>query len=237
MMYKFFKRLFDIIFSFFIIFFLSPIVLIFLIIVFLNDFKNPFFISKRVGINNKVFHLLKIRSMSLKSNINFTSTSKNDPRLTSIGMFIRKFKLDELPQFINVFLGSMSVVGPRPQIYEETLKYTNFERKLFNAKPGITDFSSIIFSDEGNIISNADNPDEAYDKIIRPYKSRLGIFYIEKQNLLLDLFLIFSTLRVIISRDKTLHSISNKLNQYGASKDLVDVSKRDKKIKIINLPS
>lgn len=235
MNYKFSKRLFDIIFSIFVISFLSPIILFFLILVFVNDFKNPFFISKRVGVNNKTFYLLKIRSMSLKSKINFTSTSKNDPRLTSIGVFIRRFKIDELPQFLNVFLGSMSVVGPRPQIYEETLKYTNTEKKLFKAKPGITDFSSIIFSDEGDIISNANNPDEAYDKIIRPYKSRLGIFYIEKQNLLLDIFLIFSTLRVIFSRDKTLYSISNKLDQYGANRDLVEVSKRDKEIKIIDL--
>ena len=236
MFYNLNKRIFDLIFSSFVIIFLSPIVLFFLLMVYLNDFQNPLFFSKRVGKNNKNFNLIKIRSMTNTNSVNFQSTSTNDPRLTSIGVFVRKFKIDELPQFINVFLGSMSVVGPRPQIYEETLNYTNLEKKLFLVKPGITDFSSIIFSDEGDIIANSNDPDKAYDKIIRPYKSRLGIFYIEKQNMALDIFLIFATIRVIFSRRRTLNTISKKLTKYGADIRLINVSKRDRKIEIIDLP-
>ena len=110
------------------------------------------------------------------------------------------------------------------------------EKKLFLVKPGITDFSSIIFSDEGDIIANSNDPDKAYDQIIRPYKSRLGIFYIEKQNMALDIFLIFATIRVIFSRRKTLNTISKKLTKYGADIRLINVSKRDRKIEIIDLP-
>ena len=114
------------------------------------------------------------------------STSANDPRITKVGNIVRKLKLDELTQLFNVFIGNMSFVGPRPNVERETRLYTNTEKQLLNFKPGITDFSSIVFSDT-DILSNFDDPDIAYNQIIRPRKNHLALFYIENQSLLLDI--------------------------------------------------
>ena len=121
--------------------------------------------------------MIKLRSMIVnaeKSKVD--STSSNDPRITKIGKIIRKLKLDELSQLFNVFIGEMSLVGPRPNVKRETDLYTKVEKNLLSVKPGITDFASIIFSDESEILKNVDDPDISYNQLIRPWKSRLGLF-------------------------------------------------------------
>jgi len=154
------------------------------------------------------------------------STSANDQRITNIGRFIRKFKLDELTQLWNVLIGDMSLVGPRPNVKRETDLYTSQEKKLLSVKPGITDFSSIIFSDEGEILKNQEDPDIAYNQLIRPWKSRLGIFYIEKRSFWIDIKLINFTVIAIISRDKALKKISQLLISLNADNELINISKR-----------
>ena len=173
------KRLLDVIFSLAGIIIFSPIIFIFGILIWLQDFGNPFYISKRVGKNFKEFNLIKLRSMVLnadKSGVD--STSSNDKRITKIGNIVRKYKLDELMQLFNVLFGNMTLVGPRPNVKSEVDMYTKKEKTLLQVKPGITDFASIVFSDEGNILKNKKDPDITYNQLIRPGKGKLGIFYI-----------------------------------------------------------
>ena len=174
------KRIVDLILSFFALLFISPILIIFVILIFLEDQQNPFYIAKRVGKGGVNFKMIKLRSMVVnadKSGVD--STSANDSRITKIGKKVRKYKLDELTQLWNVFLGDMSLVGPRPNVQRDVDLYTDIEKKLLTVKPGITDFSSIVFSDEGDILKEKDDPDLAYNQLIRPWKSRLGLIYIK----------------------------------------------------------
>ena len=222
------KRFFDFILSFLSFLFLIPILLPVCIMVFLQDYKSPFYIAPRVGLNEKIFNMIKLRSMIInadKSGVD--STSSDDSRITPIGKFIRKFKLDELTQIINVFFGQMSFVGPRPNVKRETDLYTNVEKKLLLVRPGITDFSSIIFSDEGDILKSKQDPDLSYNQLIRPWKSRLGIFYIDNKSFFLDIKLIYITALSIISRKNALIQISKILKQLNADPKFIDVALRN----------
>ena len=217
----------DKLFSILILLFFLPIILIFLILVFFQDFSNPIYVSTRVGKNFRNFKLLKIRSMiSNADKSGVSSTSSNDSRITSIGKIIRKFKMDEILQLINVIRGEMSLVGPRPQILSEVKMYSDFEKNLLSIKPGITDFSSIIFSDEGDILKNSSDPNKDYNKLIRPWKSKLGVFYINNSNILIDLQLIILTILSILNREFALKMISKLLKKLNADTDLVVVAKR-----------
>jgi lipopolysaccharide/colanic/teichoic acid biosynthesis glycosyltransferase len=155
------------------------------------------------------------------------STSNNDLRITSIGQKIRKYKLDELTQLWNVLLGDMSLVGPRPNVKAEVDLYTDVEKELLSVKPGITDFSSIVFSDEGKILEDKKDPDLAYHQLIRPWKSRLGLIYIKHQSILLDIEIIIYTLVALISKRTALNWVSKKLKNLEADQNLVNISKRE----------
>ena len=223
------KRMIDIIFSLIILITLSPILIIILIAVWVGDKKSPFYLAKRVGKENLDFTMIKIRSMSInaeKSGVNSTST--DDERITRIGHFIRRFKLDEIFQFLNVIQGNMSIVGPRPNTRKWGVDlYTSEEMKLLSVNPGITDFSSIVFSDEGKILENKEDPDLAYNQLIRPWKSRLGLIYIKQQSILLDIEIIIYTLVALISKRIALNWVSKKLENFGVDQDLVNISKRE----------
>ena len=114
------------------------------------------------------------------------STAAADPRITPIGKVLRSCKLDELPQLINVLKGDVSLVGPRPQVQADAEMYTAVERRLFTARPGITDLASIVFADEGEILRGSRDPDLEYHRVIRPWKSRLALIYLERQSMMLD---------------------------------------------------
>ncbi len=222
------KRLVDILASFFGLLITSPILLPVMFLVWKEDKKSPFYIAPRSGRNDTTFKMVKLRSMVVgadKSGVD--STSDNDMRITSIGRKIRRYKLDELIQLWNVLIGDMSLVGPRPNVESETDLYTDVEKELLLVRPGITDFSSIVFSDEGEILEGKDNPDLAYNQLIRPWKSRLGLAYIENQSFLLDLQLIFYTIVAIISKPKALIWVAKKLNNLNVDVDTVRVSKRE----------
>ena len=205
-----------------------PIMLPVIILVWLQDLKSPFYIADRVGKNRKIFKMVKLRSMVIgadKSGVD--STGANDSRITTIGKLIRKFKLDEISQLWNVLLGDMSLVGPRPNVKTETDMYTEEEGLLLSVKPGITDFSSIVFSDEGDILANKIDPDLSYNQLIRPWKSRLGIIYIKNQSLRLDIELIFCTVLAIVSKKDALKSINKKLLRLNAEDNVTHVAKRE----------
>ena len=222
------KRIFDLIFSFLGILIIFPLIIIASLMIFLQDKNSPLYIANRVGKNNRNFRMIKLRSMIVnadKSKVD--STSSNDPRITRIGKFIRKFKLDELTQLYNVFIGDMSLVGPRPNVMRETEIYTKLEKKLLKVKPGITDIASIVFSDESDILKNVEDPDIAYNQLIRPWKSKLGLFYIDNNNFLIDLIIIFITFLSLFSREKALGSLSILLMFLNAPQDLINISKRE----------
>tara|TARA_B100001540_G_C15280283_1_gene405563 strand:+ start:14 stop:541 length:528 start_codon:yes stop_codon:yes gene_type:complete len=154
------------------------------------------------------------------------STANDDVRITRIGHFIRGFKIDEIPQLINVIIGNMSLVGPRPQTISGVASYNKAEKNLLNVRPGITDFSSIVFSDEGEILDGATDPDLEYNQIIRPWKSRLSLFYLENISLWLDIKIIVLTVLAIFSKDKSLIILTKVLKDMNADKELVRVASR-----------
>ncbi len=222
------KRSLDIVFSFFGLIILTPILIIFMYLVYRQDKESPFYMAPRVGKNNTIFKMVKLRSMvSNADKTGVNSTSVNDSRITPIGHKIRKYKLDEITQLWNVFVGDMSLVGPRPNVPRDVDLYTKEEKNLLNVRPGITDFSSIVFSDEGDILKDKKDPDLAYNQLIRPWKSRLGLIYIKNRSILLDIKLIFYTVVAIFSKQKALNWVVVQLQDRGVDKNVVNISKRD----------
>ncbi len=221
------KRLLDFLIAFIGLLILSPIFLIFMVLIFLQDRHSPIYKAPRVGIRGNYFNMVKMRSMVIdadKSKVD--STSSDDSRITPLGMTIRRYKLDELTQLWNVLLGQMSLVGPRPQIKRDVDLYSKAEKKLLEVSPGITDFSSIVFSDEGDILQGKENPDLAYNQLIRPWKSKLGIIYIENQSLILDLKLIIYTFIAILSKERALKYLERELSIITDDKELIRVCMR-----------
>lgn len=225
------KRTFDIFVSLLGLIVASPVLVPVIIAVWLQDFHSPFYIATRVGKDGKPFRMVKLRSMIANADkIGVDSTSARDPRITSVGHFIRRYKLDELSQLWNVLKGDMSLVGPRPQVQRDVALYTEIERHLLGVKPGITDISSIVFADEGEILKDSDDPDLDYNRLIRPWKSRLGLLYIDHQSFLLDLRLLLLTALTIVSRKKALAGIQRILDELGADEMLKRVARRQGKL-------
>tara|TARA_B100000989_G_scaffold220400_1_gene168231 strand:+ start:3108 stop:3824 length:717 start_codon:yes stop_codon:yes gene_type:complete len=207
---------------------LFPIIIIVAITIFLSDGKSPFYIANRVGKDERLFLMVKLRSM--KENADSTgvsSTASDDKRITFIGQYVRRFKIDELMQLWNVLKGDMSLVGPRPNVRNEVETYTALEKKLLSIRPGITDFASIVFADESDILFNKKNPDLSYNQLIRPTKSRLGLHYISCQSMTIDIIIIFLTIFSFISRKSTLKIISKILEYTNSDKDLQTIVLRE----------
>jgi lipopolysaccharide/colanic/teichoic acid biosynthesis glycosyltransferase len=222
------KRVFDVCVSLLGLLAASPILLPAIFLVWSQDRASPFYIANRVGKEGREFRMVKLRSMvSGADRTGVDSTSAGDSRITPIGHFIRRFKLDELTQLWNVLLGEMSMVGPRPNVKRETDLYTDVERRLLHQKPGITDFASIVFSDEGDILSKHSDPDIAYNQLIRPGKALLGLFYVERQSLSVDVRLCWLTAVAILSRARALRGVCGLLASLGASAELLAVARRD----------
>tara|TARA_A100001011_G_C14085651_1_gene746373 strand:- start:129 stop:860 length:732 start_codon:yes stop_codon:yes gene_type:complete len=225
------KRLFDLIISILLILIFLPIIIVFTILIWAQDYQSPFYIAPRMGRNENIFNMIKFRSMIInadKSGVD--STSSNDSRITNLGRVVRKYKIDELPNFFNILAGQMSFVGPRPNVKRETDLYTDVEKKLLSVRPGITDLSSIIFSDEGDILKDSTDPDLDYNQLIRPWKSRLGILYIQNSSIIIDAKLMMITAISIISRGKAIEMISNILNNISDDEKLINVCKRNDKL-------
>ena len=225
------RRIFDFILALIGLIISSPILIPVIFLVWIQDWHSPFYIAPRVGRDEKQFKMLKLRSMIVnadKSGVD--STSSNDKRITGVGSFIRKYKLDELSQLWNVLIGDMSLVGPRPNVKRETDLYTIEEKKLLTVRPGITDFSSIVFSDEGEILKDQQDPDIAYNQLIRPGKSMLGLLYIEKRNFIIDIKLIYLTVIAIISKEKALNSLVGILKKLGTTDLLIQIASRKRQL-------
>ena len=204
-MYKKIKRILDIFISFTALVFLSPLLTPIIIILTLTGEGFVWYQQDRVGYKNKIFKILKFASM-LKDSPNMKGgiiTTKNDPRITPIGGFLRKTKINELPQLINILKGEMSFVGPRPVMNISYNSYPeNIKSKIYNIVPGLTGIGSIIFRDEEELISEVKNKGEDiwefYQKKIYPYKGKLEIWYQENQSFILDIKIIIVTFWVVL---------------------------------------
>lgn len=222
------KRLFDFTAALLGLVILSPLLLVLCVLVWLQDRHSPFYIPNRVGRGEKPYRMIKLRSMIVRADANkVDSTANNDPRITVIGRTIRRCKFDEIPQLWNVLVGEMSLVGPRPNVQRETDLYTAEEKRLLSVRPGITDISSIVFSDEGSILEGKPDPDLAYNQLIRPYKSRLGLLYIAHAGVWLDVRLIGLTLLSAVNRRAALNRLSEIVRELGASPELIAVASRN----------
>lgn len=192
-----------------------------------QDGHSPFYRSRRAARGGKCFTMLKLRSMCAQADrTGVNSTSEDDPRITAIGRVIRAYKLDELAQLWNVLIGDMSLVGPRPQVFADAERYTDVEKRMLTVRPGITDLSSIVFADEGEILRGRPDPDAAYDRTIRPWKSRLALLYVEKRSLAADVEIILLTLLGLFSRSLALHGVERILRRWSAPPLLIRMASR-----------
>ena len=194
------KRLFDIVASGFGLIVLSPLFLV-LAIWIKCDSKGPVFYRQvRVGYKNKDFRIFKFRSMRVGADKgSLVTIGGHDPRVTRSGYFIRKFKFDELPQLINVFLGDMSLVGPRPEVRHYVDYWTPEQMHVLDVRPGITDPASIKFRNENELMVKAEDPEKYYIEVIMQEKIKLYLEYVEKQSFWYDFGLILKTFKVIVS--------------------------------------
>ncbi len=194
------KRIFDILFSFCGLFFLLPFFLLISILIVLDSKGGVFYKQIRVGKEKKDFKLLKFRTMKPASDTKGLLTVGNrDNRITKIGYYLRKYKIDEFPQLINVLVGEMSLVGPRPEVRKYTNLYTQSQQKVLSVKPGITDYASIKYIDENRLLGESKNPEKTYIEEIMPKKLELNLKYIDEISIKTDLKIIFKTIGKIIS--------------------------------------
>ncbi|EES50174.1 sugar transferase [Clostridium botulinum] len=192
---KIVKRIFDFVCSTLGIIILSPIFILLSIMIKKGSDGPVFFKQIRVGEDGKDFEILKFRTMVVDAEkLGKQITVGNDNRITKIGSFLRKYKLDELPQLINVFKGDMSLVGPRPEVPRYVNMYNEEQRKVLEVKPGITDLASIRYKDENALLGKAENPEEFYINTIMPDKLALNLEYINKSNVFFDIYIIVKTI-------------------------------------------
>ena len=197
------KRIFDFICSLGCLIVLSPILFISILLIWLEDRKSPFYIAPRVGLNGKMFKIIKLRTMVIDAEkYGVYSTTADDNRITRVGKILRKYKLDEMLQLINVVKGEMSMVGPRPQVAWAVESYSEEEKKvLLNMRPGITDEASIKFRNEEEILKGSSDPDKDYFKKIHPEKIRLSMAYAKNMSLGVDLKILFRTFLCIFIKE------------------------------------
>ena len=204
-------RIIDVLLSLLALFVLLPLFIPIVVILLLTGEHKVFYLQTRVGYKNKDFKIIKFATM-LSNSANMGSgslTLKNDPRVLPFGSFLRKTKINELPQILNIIIGDLSIVGPRPQMQVDFEKYSDdVQRKIYNVRPGLTGIGSIIFRDEESLISVAsedENPHDFYKRVIAPYKGELEMWYQEKRSLILDFQLIFMTAWAIVSPETKLY--------------------------------
>lgn len=194
------KRLFDIITSIIGIIILSPILLLISLLIIFESGFPILYKQKRVGKENKDFFLLKFRSMNKGADKKGLLTiGEKDSRITRVGYYLRKYKLDELPQLLNVLTGNMSIVGPRPEVRKYVDLYSDEQKKVLSVKPGITDYASMEYTNENEILAKSTEPEQLYIEEVMPKKLFLNQKYIQEMGLMTDIKIVFRTISKIIS--------------------------------------
>jgi lipopolysaccharide/colanic/teichoic acid biosynthesis glycosyltransferase len=205
---------------------LAPLLTAIALAIWLADRHRPLFLGSRVARGGGSFRMIKFRTMTphaWKSGVNSRS---GDARITRIGRWLRKNKLDELPQLWNVFIGDMSLVGPLPQAATDAGLYTVEELRMLSIRPGVTDLASLVFADEGEILKGSADPDLLYNQVIRPWKSRLALLYVDRHSLGGDLRILWLTALASVSRNAALERIGRMLRQWGAGPLLLGMARR-----------
>ena len=188
------KRLFDLLVSTVMLVLLNPLLLVLALAVKFSSKGPAFYMQERIGKNEKLFRIFKFRTMFLDADKKgLLTVGGRDPRVTPVGYFLRKYKLDELPQLFNVVLGEMSLVGPRPEVKRYVEMYSVEQKKVLEVNPGITDYASIEYANENELLGKADDPEKMYVEEIMPAKLKLNLKYVKEQSFLVDLKIIFKT--------------------------------------------
>lgn len=197
------KRALDLILSLVGLFFFSPLLLAIPMLIKREDSALVFYRGVRVGRYGKPFRIFKFRTMVVDAEKRGgASTADDDPRITRIGKFLRHYKLDELPQLINVIKGEMSIVGPRPEVPQYVEMFTGEEKAILSVRPGITDWATLWNPDEGAVLAGSPDPERLYMEKIRPEKIRLQLEYVRRRSIWIDLTIILQTLAAITLRSK-----------------------------------
>ena len=193
------KHLFDIFMSLAFIVILFPVFIIISIWIMIDSRGGVFYLQSRVGKNNRDFRMYKFRSMRPESDtFGLLTIGDHDPRVTRAGKFLRKTKLDELPQMLNILKGNMSFVGPRPEVRKYVELYSAEQMKVLSVRPGLTDYASLEYIDEDSILGQSDDPDRVYITVIMPAKLELNMKYIRERSFTTDLTIMIKTFRKII---------------------------------------
>jgi lipopolysaccharide/colanic/teichoic acid biosynthesis glycosyltransferase len=197
------KRIFDFVAAFFALIFLSPVLIVLAIWILLDSSGGVFYYQTRVGRNNRDFRLIKFRSMHPGADAKgLLTVGGRDPRISRAGFFLRKTKMDELPQLINIIRGEMSFVGPRPEVRKYVELYSAEQMNVLAVRPGLTDYASLEYLDESELLEKSEDPEKAYVEDIMPAKLKLNMKYIREQSMMLDLKIIFKTIGSIIRSNK-----------------------------------
>lgn len=195
------KRSFDIVASILGLLLLFPLFLALAILIKLDSPRPVFYRGLRAGRNGKAFRIFKFRTMVVNAEqLGGPSSADDDPRVTAVGRFLRKYKLDELPQLLNVLKGEMSLVGPRPEVLEYVAMFNEEEKAILSVLPGITDWASIWNSDEGALLAESPDPERAYLEVVRPKKIQLQLEYIRKRSFWTDVKILAETAKVVLLR-------------------------------------
>jgi lipopolysaccharide/colanic/teichoic acid biosynthesis glycosyltransferase len=192
------KRLFDIGCSLIGIVILIPAGLLLSFLIWKEDFHSPFYLQDRIGRYGKKFRMVKFRSMRIRKVDDLQLTVGQDPRITRVGRWIRKYKIDELPQLWNVLIGDMSLVGPRPEVEKYVLMYNEEQKEVLLVRPGITDYASLLYFEENRLLGESADPEKTYIEQIMPVKLRINLEYIPKAGIVEDIKIIFLTLKRIV---------------------------------------
>jgi lipopolysaccharide/colanic/teichoic acid biosynthesis glycosyltransferase len=197
------KRLFDLIISVVGLIGAFPLLVVVSFLVRTEDGGPIFYRGVRIGRQGIPFRIFKFRTMVMNAEkLGGSSTADDDPRITRTGKFLRKFKLDEVPQLINVVRGEMSLVGPRPEVKHYVDMFSEGERAILSVRPGITDWASLWNSDEGAVLAGSPDPEKAYMEKIRPEKIRLQLKYVEERSFWTDMTILFLTIRIVLKREQ-----------------------------------
>lgn len=221
------KRLLDVVVAGSALAVTAPVLPLLCGLIWCQDGHSPVYLSNRIGRNGETFVMLKLRTMVHRADsTGVDSTAASDERITPLGRILRRSKLDELPQLVHVLRGEMSLVGPRPNVPREVRLYTETEKRLLSVQPGITDMASIVFADLADIIDESADPDISYNQLVRPWKSSLGLFYVDHQSVRLDLELLAITAVALVARPVALRAVARLLRRYGADDDLCRIALR-----------
>lgn len=206
-MYLYLKRVIDAIVSILAIIFFSPLFVLIAILIKCTSNGPVFYFQERVGRNGKVFRILKFRTMFVDSDKSGLLLSrKNDKRITVIGGFLRRTKIDELPQLVNVFIGEMSIVGPRPEVKKYVQLFPKEYKIITQVRPGLTDYASLAYRNENDLLAFVANPEKIYIKKILPHKIAMNMRYVKKISFFVDLVLVIITLiSVLCHKEINLH--------------------------------